>query len=429
MAKTARPRKSKPKAKSGAKQGREGKARDVLYSLRLKVKKECYAWLNKAAIEVNQVWNWDIETTLDAADRNRRAHTELLSGYDLDKLSKGACYLFEKIGADTIQQVNHQYAKSRKQAGRLKLRWRKSFGARRSLGWVPFKAASVKRYALGVVFCEKRFRVFEAYRLTSIVWTEGCFSQDSVGDWWLCLPVKYDARRVGPPKPAKRESVGLDLGCVDIAVTSKGQCLPSGRWIRRAEDRLAQAQRRGHRQLAKRIHRKVARCRKDALNKFTTRMSREHAYVFVGDVDPSKLVKTRLAKSVLDAAWGTFRQQLQYKCENAGRVALVLNESNTTRACSVCGETTGPKGREQLDVRRWRCVRCGAAHHRDCNSGINIDFRGRAIVGLRCQERSLSGSTQVLGKEPPLAGTSSQDARVVRDSSLHNRDLARSLAT
>ena len=181
MTKTARPRKSKPKAKPGAKQG-EGKARDVLYSLRLKVKKECYAWLNKAAIEVNQVWNWDIETTLDAADRNRRAHAELLSGYDLDKLSKGACYLFEEIGADTIQQVNHQYAKSREQAGRLKLRWRKSFGARRSLGLVPFKAASVKRYKLGVVFCEKRFRVFEAYRLTGIVWTEGCFSQDSVGD-------------------------------------------------------------------------------------------------------------------------------------------------------------------------------------------------------------------------------------------------------
>ncbi|TLY49577.1 MAG: hypothetical protein E6K35_15135 [Gammaproteobacteria bacterium] len=48
----------------------------------------------------------------------------------------------EKIDADTIQRVNGEYAAKRRAAGRCQLRWRVSRGARRSLGWVPFKPAS-----------------------------------------------------------------------------------------------------------------------------------------------------------------------------------------------------------------------------------------------------------------------------------------------
>jgi transposase len=36
--------------------------------------------------------------------------------------------------------------------------------------------------------------------------------------------------------------------------------------------------------------------------------------IFVGDVSSAKLVRTRLAKSVLDAGWGMLKMQLQYKC-------------------------------------------------------------------------------------------------------------------
>jgi len=36
-----------------------------------------------------------------------------------------------------------------------------------------------------------------------------------------------------------------------------------------------------------------------------------------------------------------------------------------------CGEKTGPKGMEQLNVREWECV-CGASHSRDANAAQNI---------------------------------------------------------
>jgi putative transposase len=57
-------------------------------TLRLKVKTEAYAWLNAAAVEVNQVWNWANETSYKVV-RPFAGPTKWLSGFDLDKLAAG----------------------------------------------------------------------------------------------------------------------------------------------------------------------------------------------------------------------------------------------------------------------------------------------------------------------------------------------------
>jgi len=41
-----------------------------------------------------------------------------------------------------------------------------------------------------VRFCGKSFRVFESERLEGVKWKQGCFAQDALGEWWLCLPVE-----------------------------------------------------------------------------------------------------------------------------------------------------------------------------------------------------------------------------------------------
>lgn len=113
-------------------------------TLRLKVRAESYRWLEAAAIEVNQIRNWCNEISAKAA-RPYVGKGKWLSGFDLCKLSASAAQGFECIGADTIQRVNLEYALRRRQFKKVKLRFRASRGPRRSLGWVPFKAASLKR--------------------------------------------------------------------------------------------------------------------------------------------------------------------------------------------------------------------------------------------------------------------------------------------
>jgi putative transposase len=79
---------------------------------RLKVRAESYAWLNRAAAEVNQVWNWANGTSFKAA-RPFAGRGKFLSGFDLCNLSAGASECFEHIGADTIQRVCTEYAAKR----------------------------------------------------------------------------------------------------------------------------------------------------------------------------------------------------------------------------------------------------------------------------------------------------------------------------
>jgi hypothetical protein len=135
----------------------------------LKVRAEAYTWLNAAAIE---------ETSYVAATRTDRKR-KWMSGFDLCYLTAGATKYFERIGADTIQSVCTHYAQKRQAARRVKLRWRVSRGARRSLGWLPFKAASLKRKGAYLRFAGKCFRVFERERLDGIKWQAGCFAQDA----------------------------------------------------------------------------------------------------------------------------------------------------------------------------------------------------------------------------------------------------------
>jgi len=168
-------------------------------TLRFKVRPESYAWLNAAAIEVNGVFNYCNQISLATATRTDRKR-KWLSGYDLCNLTAGATEYLQRIGADTIQRICVEYAQKRVAARRLKLRWRVSRGARRSLGWIPFKAASLKRKGTALRFCGKTFRVFERERLEGVSWKQGCFAQDAVGDWWLCLPVEESIEQTAAPK-------------------------------------------------------------------------------------------------------------------------------------------------------------------------------------------------------------------------------------
>ena len=352
-------------------------------TLKFKVRPESYGWLNAAAVEVNQVFNFCNETSFLAATRTDLKR-KWLSGFDLCALTAGAAAFFERIGAETIQRICAEYAEKRATAKRRRLRWRVSRGARRSLGWVPFKVASLKRKGRALRFCGKTFRVFEAERLEGVKWKQGCFAQDAMGDWWLCLPVEYKVE----PNAAPDEWAGIDLGLKETAVTSEGERLESGRFYRGLEAKIAQAQRRGHKRQAKRLHRKAARRRADALHKFSREIVDQYEYIVVGDVSSLKLAKTRMAKSVLDSGWGMLKRMLRYKGEHAGRSVVVVSERNTTRACSFCGTLSGPTGKDMLVVRQWECPECGAGHDRDENSARNIRDAGLRMPAPVCGNES-----------------------------------------
>jgi putative transposase len=98
----------------------------------------------------------------------------------------------------------------------------------------------------------------------------------------------------------------------------------------------------------------------------------QYQTIIVGDVSSLKLVKTKMAKSVLDSGWGILKAQLQWKGQQAGRCVKIISEVNSSRTCSSCGSLTGPQGVNGLRVRTWMCPECGSTQDRDVNAARNI---------------------------------------------------------
>lgn len=363
----------------------------VVRVLKFRIQHNCYGYLNGAAREVNQVWNWANETCYKAL-KPCSGLGVWLSAVDLDRLSAGASECFQYIGADTIQRVNAEYANKRSAARKQKLRFRASSGSKRALGWIPFKAASLRRRGRYVRFCGKSIRFFETERLPE-KWGTGCFVQDAVGDWYLCLTVEQSIEVSAPADV----DVGIDLGLKSTATSSDAEVLDASRMYRNIEKKIAQAQRRAHRRQAARLHRTAKRRRLDAQHKFSRKMVDRYQYLYVGDVSSSRLIKTSLAKGVYDAAWGQLKSMLKSKGQQAGRTVLIVNESYTTQTCSHCGARSGPRGRVMLDVRQWCCTACSVTHDRDVNAAINIRAAGRKSSSVSGNESS--------SKKAPRRGT------------------------
>ena len=380
-----------------------GQATAPVRTLRFKVRTEAHSWLNAAATEANQVWNY-FNATSYKASRPFAGKGRWLTGFDLCNLSAGATEYFEHIGAETIQRIATEFATRRIQFKKAKLRWRVSSGPRRSLGWIPFKAASIRRRGRYLRFCGKTIRIFESERFAKIdKWQCGCFAQDAVGDWYLCLPVALPDKT---PAPTLAE-VGIDLGLKDTAVTSDEDRLAAGQFYRGLETKIAQAQRRGHKRQAKRLHRQASRRRHNALHQFSRKLVNRYQKIVIGDISSLKLVKTRMAKSVLDCGWGQLKTQLLYKGEHAGRSVQIVSERNTSRTCSSCGSLTGPSGVNGLRVRSWICHGCGAAHDRDVNAARNILAAERPPPSVHGNETSQRHA-------PPSRASRPRKARNVR---------------
>tara|TARA_B100001105_G_scaffold150248_1_gene120564 strand:- start:3296 stop:4570 length:1275 start_codon:yes stop_codon:yes gene_type:complete len=381
--------------------------------LRFRIKDKHRDWLSAAAREVNFVWNYCNDLSSKVFERERR----FMSGYDLQAYLNGASKAGLSIGSPVFQQVAEEYATRRRQHKKVRLAWRKSGGARRSLGWVPFKARAVEYRGGQIRFNGQCFGMWDSFGLVDYVAAgarlrSGSFSEDARGRWYLNVAIEV-RDMCGPPRPRVLDPVGIDLGLKELAVLSDGRKVAAERFYRDLEPALAAAQRAGKKARSRAIHAKISNRRKDHLHKLSTKLVANHRRIFVGNVNAAALAKTSMAKSVLDAGWSTFRTMLQYKCDDAGVWFEEVNEAYSTVTCSACGARSGPSGLGALGVRQWSCA-CGVVHDRDVNAAQNILLAGLA---------SMSGSVATKGYTAP----GRVDRKVASAARVSNKDSGNAL--
>ena len=119
-----------------------------------------------------------------------------------------------------------------------------------------------------------------------------------------------------------------------------------------------------------RLHARVRRFRHGFIHQFTSWLTAKANVICVEDLAIKALMRTRMAKSIGDAAWGEIVRQLTYKAGWKGKwVAEIDRWLPSSRVCSGCGQVH-PEMKD-LKVRRMVCE-CGVELDRDHNAALNI---------------------------------------------------------
>ncbi|ELY68317.1 RNA-guided endonuclease InsQ/TnpB family protein [Natrinema versiforme] len=217
--------------------------------------------------------------------------------------------------------------------------------------------------------------------------------KEPTGEWFATFGVEMD--RKPPEKPENpKKSVGIDVGILKYTHDTDGHAIESVD-LSDERDRLEREQRK----LSRKEHgsnnyekqrRRVAEChadlkrkRRDFLHKLSNYYAREYDLVAVENLDAKGLIELDgNSRNRAGAAWGTFLQMLEYKCEREGTYFVVVDPSGTTKECAACSVSTD----KPLWIREHSCPSCGFTADRDWNAAWNILSRGIKQVGAGCSE-------------------------------------------
>src|SRR6266581_6086449 len=138
--------------------------------------------------------------------------------------------------------------------------------------------------------------------------------RSSTGKWYVSFAVECEPERL----PENPEQVGIDVGLKTFATLSDGTEIENPRFFRKEEKALAKGtpERRKHRRVVARVHERIAFRRENFTHQNSRQIVDRFGVICVEDLHVNRMVHNHcLAKSISDAAWSAFFDQLSSKAE------------------------------------------------------------------------------------------------------------------
>jgi len=197
--------------------------------------------------------------------------------------------------------------------------------------------------------------------------------------WYACFSVENNKEL--PKKKEIKNAVGIDVGLTSFLTTDRGEKVDNPRYLIKSEEKLAQTQRwhsrkklkssnrKKSRQKVAKLHEKITNQRQDFLHKLSNQLIKNFQLIAFEKLNIKGMIKNRyLAKSIADASWGHFLQQLTYKAAEASVWVVEVNPRNTTQVCSGCNNAV----KKTLATKTHKCPHCCLIIDRDINAARNI---------------------------------------------------------
>ena len=210
------------------------------------------------------------------------------------------------------------------------------------------------------------------------------------GKYYISILTEYE-NQIPVIELDKNMALGLDYSSHDFYVDSNNQAANYPRYFRKYEEKLAWEQHRLSR-MAKgshnyekqrvkvaKVHEKISNLRLDFLHKLSTALANQYDIICVEDLNLANLKRSlKLGKSTSDNGFGIFRQLLEYKLLERGKLLIKIDKYfPSSKTCRNCGTIN----RElKLSDRVWTCPACGSIIERDYNAAPNIRDAGLALI-------------------------------------------------
>lgn len=187
--------------------------------------------------------------------------------------------------------------------------------------------------------------------------------------------------------------IGIDLGLTHFYIDSKGKKVNNPRYLQNSLKKLATLQRqlknkKMHSSNYKKLQNKISRLhlhisnqRKDFLHKESRNLVNENQVIVLEDLNVTGLIKNKkLARSIGDVGWATFKTFLMYKANWANKQVLFVDRFYASS--KTCGHCEEKNPLLSLSDRIWVCPNCGEKHDRDINAANNIKNEGIRLATI-----------------------------------------------
>lgn len=239
----------------------------------------------------------------------------------------------------------------------------------------------------------------------------GTISKTLTGKYFISVLIETNGNIPVKPIITENNTIGIDLGVKDFAITSKGEKFENPRNLKKSLSKLKFIQhkyskykgQRTKKRLAS-IHEKITNRRHDFLHKITKKLVDDNQTIALENLNTKGMIQNnKLAQAIQDVAWGKFDILITYKAEWYGSNILKIGRFEPSSRMSDCGQIN--KELTLID-RVWVCKHCGQTYDRDIQAAKNIKkFALRNYV--------LGRSTKNHGELPTLVGVLTHEATIL----------------